>query len=225
MTSNRSANLGTKGGNLLRRIVKGMLHNRILRQTGLHLAFILGFRGINRMKHAHFKYLRKYHGEKLKRNERLITGDDGIERVYLAPKIQYNYNSRVDVGAGIAAYLLSGSNLDSLTSPAVPKYIALSTSSLTPAHTDTTLTGETSVAGLGRSAGTIQNYVAPTALDGGASFDIYHAFTLTGAPTTIVSTGLFDASSGGNLFAEVNFASSAAMGTDDVLQTTWTINF
>lgn len=219
------ANLSTKGGTALRRVVKRMLNNRFLRQPALHLAFILGFRGINRVAQAHLKYLRDYSGEKLRRNETLLTDKNGVRRVYLNPTLSYNYNSRVDVGAGIAAYLLSGSNLDSLTSPAVPKYIALSTSTLSPAHGDTTLTGETSVAGLGRSAGTIQNYVAPTSLDGAASFDVYHAFTLTGSATTVVSTGLFDAASTGNLFAEVNFSSSAAMSTNDVLQVTWTVNF
>ena len=243
------ANLKTKGGNTLRGIVKWMLHNPYLRHTGLAIGFALGFRGINRVRVGHFKYLRDYHGEKLRRNEVLkeveIEDENALKniapenlsdpdfevptlkvlRVFQKPRVSFNYNSRVNVGAKIAAYLLSGSNLGSLTSPGVPKYIALSTSSLTPAATDTTLAGETSVAGLGRAVGTMQNYVAPGSLDGGASFDIYNSFTLTGSATTVVSTALFDASSSGNMFAEVNFSTSAAMSTNDVLQVTWTVNF
>jgi hypothetical protein len=219
------ANLKTKGGSALRGIIKWMLHNPYLRNFGLAIGFALGFRGINRVQSAHLKYLRDYLGEKLRRKEVVLKGDDGVLRVYLKPKLSLSYNSRVNVGAELAAYLLSGSNLGSLTSPAVPLYIALSTSTLTPAATDTTLSGETSVAGLARALGTAQNYVAPTSLDGGASFDIYHQFTLTGANTTVVSTALFDASSSGNMFAEVNFATSAAMNTNDILQVTWTVNF
>ncbi|HVB33709.1 MAG TPA: hypothetical protein VNJ52_04965 [Patescibacteria group bacterium] len=225
MQEDARANLKTKGGSTIRGIVKRMLHNPHLRQIGLALAFTLGFRGINRVQSAHFKYLRDYHGEKLRRKEIVLKSDDGLSRVYLKPRLSFNYNSRVNVGAKLAAYLLSGSNLGSLTSPAVPLYIALSTSTLTPAATDTTLSGETSVAGLGRALGTAQNYVAPSSLDGGASFDIYKSFTLTGTATTVVSTALFDAASSGNMFAEVNFATSAGMSTNDILQVTWTVNF
>lgn len=219
------SNITTKGGAKLRSIVKQMLKNRVLRKPALHLAFVLGFRGINRVARAHYKFVREYHGEKLRRKETLITGDDGIKRVYLKPQLAFDYNSRVNVGAELCAYLLSGDNFSSLTSPGIPKYIALSTSTLTPAATDTTLSGETTVAGLTRAAATAQGYVAPSALDGGASFNFYNAFTLTGAATTVVSTALFDAASGGNMFAEVNFSSSAAMATEDILQVTWTVNF
>lgn len=219
------SNIATKGGNTLRSIVKWMLRKPTLRQVALHLAFALGFRGINRVAHSHYRFVREYQGEKLSRKEVMLMGNDGIERVYLKPRLAFDYNSRVNVGAALCAYLLSNSNLASLTSPGVPKYIALSTSTLTPASTDTTLSGETSVTGLGRIAGTAQSYVAPTSLDGAASFNFYNAFTLTGVATTVASTALFDAASGGNMFAEVNFSTSAAMNTNDVLQVTWTVNF
>ena len=202
-----------------------MLRKPALRKAGFRIAFALGFRGINRVAHEHYRFVREYRGEKLSRKEVILTDNNGISRVYLKPKLAFDYNSRVNTGAALCAYLLSGSNLASLTSPGVPDNIALSTSTLTPAATDTTLAGETTVAGLTRAAGTAQAYVAPTALDGAASFNFYHAFTLTGAATTVVSTALFDAASGGNMFAEVNFSSSAAMNTNDVLQVTWTVNF
>ena len=122
------------------------------------------------------------------------------------------------------ASLLAGSALGGISSPLPPLYIALSTASLSPDKADTTLASETSVAGIARALGAAQNYVAPSTLDGAASFDIYKQFTLTGANTTVVSTALFDAGSVGNMFAEVNFGSSATMATNDILQVTWTIN-
>ncbi len=136
----------------------------------------------------------------------------------------YSYNSRVNKGAALQASLMAGSSLGSCTSPLPPLYIALSTSSLTPAAGDTTLTGETSKTGLARALGTAQNYVAATTLDGAASYDVYKQFTLTDSATTVVSAALFDAASTGNMFVEANLSSSAVMVTFDVLQVTWTVN-
>jgi hypothetical protein len=135
------------------------------------------------------------------------------------------YNARVNVGAALSAYLLSGSNLGSLTSPNVPKYIALSTSTLTIAATDTTLSGETSATGMGRTAGTIGTYTAPGSLDGAASYLITNTFTnSSGSTVTIGSSALFDASSGGNMFSEANFTSPIAVLNTQQLIITWTFN-
>lgn len=139
-------------------------------------------------------------------------------------KLSHSFNSRVDKGGDLIASLITGASQNSITSPLPPKYIALSTSSLTPAHTDTTLTGETVVAGLGRALGTQGSYVTPTTLDGAASYTVTKTFTLTGTATTVVSAALFDAVSTGNLFVEANLSSSAAMATNDTLAITWTIN-
>jgi hypothetical protein len=196
-----------------------VLKSALRTQVGKAVAFFAGLKGFDRVQVNHYKFVREHQGEKLGFREVLIEG-----RVYETPKLQTMFNARVDVGAALQATLMSGTTFGSLTSPAVPKYIALSPTSLTPAHGDTTLSGETAVAGLARAAGTAQNYVAPSSLDAAASYDIYHQFTLTGTATTIVSTALFDAGSTGNMFAEVNFSSSAAMATNDILQVTWTVN-
>lgn len=168
-------------------------------QLGKHLAFNLGLKGFDRVAFVHI------------RNGKIIQQ-------------AISYNARVNKGAALQASLMAGSALGGATTPAAMLYVALSTLTLTPAMADTTLSGETSVAGLSRALGTAQNYIAPASLDGAASFDIYKQFTLTGAATTILSTGLFDAVSGGNLFAEANFAVSAPMATGDIIQVTWTIN-
>lgn len=200
-------------------------------QIGKHIAFMAGLKGFDRVGQRVLKFVRVYQkGEKVKRGEVVLSHHDepnipaGEMRVYLPQRFQFSYNSRVNKGAALQASLMSGSSLGSITSPLPPIYVALSVSSITPASGDTTLNGETSVTGLGRALGTVQNYVAPTAVDAAASYDVYKSFTLTGSATTVVSSGLFDASSTGNLFAEANFSSSAAMATNDILQVTWTIN-
>src|ERR1035437_468787 len=101
-----------------------------------------------------------------------------------------SYDSRTDKGAALMSSLLSGSSLGSISSPLPPLYIALSTSVLTPAKGDTTLSGETSVSGLGRALGTAGSYIAPSTLDGGASYTVAKTFT-AGGPAGINSTGLF----------------------------------
>ena len=136
----------------------------------------------------------------------------------------FAFNSRVDKGGDLIASLITGAAQNSISSPLPPKYVALSTSTLSPAHTDTTLSGETAVSGLARALGTQGSYVTPTTLDGAASYTVTKTFTLTGSATTVVSAALFDAASTGNMFVEANLSSSAAMNTNDTLAITWTVN-
>jgi len=138
-------------------------------------------------------------------------------------EILRSYNSRTDVGAALTSTLMSGTTLGSLTSPAAPKYLAVSSSTLTPAHTDTTLTGELSTNGFTRAAATAGGYTAPASLDAGASFTQSHTFTATGTQT-VASAALFDAATGGNLFVEGNLATSASLNSGDTLQVVWTVN-
>lgn len=174
---------------------------KLIKTIGNYLGFNLKIRGFNRV------------------GIKIIRANGEIENLGFA------YNSRVDVGASLQAFLMSGSNFGSLTSPNVPKYIALSTNSLTPAHGDTTLSGETAATGLARAVGTLQNYVAPASLDAAASYDIFHQFTNTsGGSVTIQSSALFDAVSTGNMFVEANLSSSATLANNDILQVTWTVN-
>lgn len=133
------------------------------------------------------------------------------------------FNSRVNKGADLVASLITGTSLNSITSPLPPKYVALSTSSLTPAAGDTTLSGETSVSGLARALGTQGTYTGPASLDSAASYKVTITFT-AGGTATIQSAALFDAVSSGNMFVEANLSVAVAMLATDTLAITWTIN-
>ncbi len=175
-------------------LIKKFLHTKF----GARVAYYLGVSGFNRIEAVHM------------RNGKLV-------------KRSFSYNSRVNKGGDLIASLITGAAQNSISSPLPPKYIALSTSSLTPDKTDTTLSGETSASGLARALGTQGSYVGPASLDGAASYTVTKTFT-AGASATIVSAALFDAVSSGNLFVEANLSSSAAMVSGDTLAITWTVN-
>ena len=219
-----SAPLGRKTNFLARMLKKALKYQGVK-----HIAFMAGLRGFNRVGSQILRFKGIYEGQRLWVDQFLMSHADneaipeGQQWVYSRGFLDFVYNSRVNAGAALQASVMSGSTLGGLTSPLPPNKIALSTTSLTPAATDTTLTGETALSGLARIAGTVQNYVAPGSLDGAASYDCYHQFT-AGAAATIQSTALFDATSAGNMFAEVNFSSSATLAINDILQVTWTVN-
>lgn len=176
-------------------IVKAFLHTKF----GAYCGYVLGISGFNRV-------------------EVIITRANGaVER--LMP----SYNSRVNAGAALVASRVSGTTLGGISAPAGAAYIALSTSSLTPAAGDTTLSGETSSSGMGRALGTSGTYTAPASLDAAASYILTKTFTASGS-IIIVSTGIFDAASSGNLLAEANLGSSAALSSGDTLTINWTVN-
>lgn len=152
-----------------------------------------------------------------------LSGFNRVEVAVNGKLLAPTFNSRVNKGAALTASLMSGSSLGSISSPLPPLYIALSTSSLTPASGDTTLSGETSASGLARAVGTAGGYSAPGSLDGSASYTVTKTFT-SGATATIASAALFDASSSGNLFVEANLSSSASVVSGDTLAITWTVN-
>lgn len=152
-----------------------------------------------------------------------LSGFNKLEVLVNGKSIGASYNSRVDKGAALTASLLAGSSLGSITSPLPPLYVALSTSSLTPAKGDTTLSGETSASGLARALGTAGTYTAPSVIDGAASYIVSKTFT-SGATATIVSAALFDAASVGNMFVEANLSASASVVSGDTLTINWTIN-
>lgn len=152
-----------------------------------------------------------------------ISGYNRVDVLINGKPVSHTYNSRTNKGAALTASLMSGSALGGISTPLPPLYIALSTSSLTPAAGDTTLTGETSASGLGRAVGTAGTYSAPGALDGSASYIVSKTFS-AGATATIVSAALFDAVSTGNLFVEANLSTSASVNSGDSLTINWTIN-
>lgn len=178
-------------------LFKKFIHTKL----GAKLAFNFGLKGFNRC-------------------GAVIIRANGKKEV-----IGFSYNSRVDKGADLIASLITGASQNSISSPLPPKYIALSTSSLSAAKSDTTLSGETSASGLARAVGTIGSYTGPSTLDGAASYTVSKTFTNTsGGSVTVVSAALFDASSSGNLFVEANLSSSAVLANSDTLVITWTVN-
>ena len=176
-------------------LLKWFLHTKV----GAKVGYVLGITGFNRIGAT-------------------ITRTNGK-----VEKLGFAYNARVAKGGDLIASLITGASQNSITSPLPPKYIALSTSTLTPANGDTTLSGETSSSGMGRALGTIGSYVTPSTLDGSASYIISKTFTASGT-ITIVSAALFDAVSTGNMFVEANLSSSATLNNGDVLTVNWTIN-
>jgi hypothetical protein len=181
----------------LGQFIKKILHTKV----GAFIGFHLGISGFNRI--------------------------EGIVKDSNGNVIQkgYSYNSRVNVGAGLITYLISGSNVLSLSSPGIVQYMALSTSVLTPAATDTTLSGETAASGMTRSAGTVGTYTGPASLDGAASYILSHTWTnSSGSTVTVQSAAIFDASSSGNMFVEGNTSSAYAIANTNQLTLNWTIN-
>ena len=129
----------------------------------------------------------------------------------------YGWNARVDSGANQQAVLMG-------SAAGTPfKYLALSTTSLTIAKGDTTLSGEITTNGLGRVAATYGSYVAPSTLGGSASFQLTNTFTASGT-STVNSCALFDAISVGHMFSEINLSSAATLNSGDTLVLTYTIN-
>jgi hypothetical protein len=97
-------------------------------------------------------------------------------------------------------------------------FIALSTDSGAPNAADTTCPAESVVSGLARALGTYA-HVAGT-----NTHTLSHTFTLgTAGAVVIAKVCMFDAASGGNLFAETLLASTATVNAvGDQITITWT---
>ncbi len=131
-------------------------------------------------------------------------------------------NLMTDKGRNCSANLLFGTGFGNCTTPLAFQYIAVTNSSFTPAAGDTTLTGEQTNGGMARAQGSVSaNQVAN---GGSAIAQIAKTFTYTGTGSrTVSAAGLFDASSGGNMFAEKAFGSSVTLNTNDQLTVQWQI--
>ena len=105
--------------------------------------------------------------------------------------------------------------------PAEAKYIALTNTAITPTATDTTLSGEITTNGLARAAGTPSAF--QVASDGTTSTiaQVQKVFAAT-ASQSAQAAGLFDAASGGNMFADNTFA-TVSLNNGDTLTVTWKI--
>lgn len=99
-------------------------------------------------------------------------------------------------------------------------YIASTQSTITPATSDTTLTGEIATNGLTRADAGTKTHTA-----GSNSTLIEHTFTATGSFTSVLASALFNASSSGTMPHIANFASgSGTLVTNDTLKISWTNN-
>jgi hypothetical protein len=188
----------------MKKIIHKILH---LPYIGPAIGFYFGVKGYNRVK-ANILRVDGYFSLK--------------DRIFnLIP----SFNSRVNIGGDLIGSLITGTSLNSISSPLPPKYIALAdTSTITAAAADTTLSHETAASGLTRALGTQGGYTRPTTLDGAASYTVTKTFT-AGATATVYAAALFDAASTGNMFVEANLSSSATLNSGDTLQITWTVNF
>lgn len=132
-------------------------------------------------------------------------------------------NNRTDMGALWQMNTLFGT----AASAGTIGCIGLTGTICTPTGTVTALISEISTYGFSRIAATRQNYVAPTALNGTFTIDIYHQFTHTGTGTSvgIGMAGLFNAVSNGTLYALATFTQGAAtLSLGEKLDVTWTIS-
>lgn len=119
--------------------------------------------------------------------------------------------------------------------------IGLTGTIATPTGTETVMIGEFfGTYGLSRAAAVRQNYVAPTALNGTYTVDIYKQFTHTGTGTSIGigmaglfnklasyagGTGSICVDSGGTLYAMATFSQGAAtLQVGEKIDVTWTIS-
>lgn len=131
-------------------------------------------------------------------------------------------NNRTNMGALWEANTLFGTVADGTMG-----CIGLTGTIVTPASTDVALNSEIATYGFQRTAATRQNYVAPTALNGTFTIDVYHQFTHTGTGTTvgIGMAGLFNKTAAGTLYAEATFTQGpATLSLGEKLDITWTVS-
>lgn len=104
--------------------------------------------------------------------------------------------------------------LNTGSQPAACGFIAISTSAVTPAAGDTTLTGEVSTNGGARASGTYASTGTGTAT-------LSKVFTATGAIASIQAAAVFNASSVGTMCFEVGSLGPVTLATSDTLTVTW----
>lgn len=131
-------------------------------------------------------------------------------------------NNRTNMGALWQANSLFGTVADGTIG-----CIALTGTIFTGVGSITALLGEIATYGFTRVAATRQNYVAPTALNGTFTIDIYHQFMHTGTGTAvgIGMAALWNKVSGGTIYSVATFTQGAAtLNLGEKLDVTWTIS-
>ena len=97
-------------------------------------------------------------------------------------------------------------------------FIALSDNATDPASTDTVLTGEISSGGLTRADATTKTHTTGTNVS-----TFIHQFLATSPFTNIHKSGLFNASTSGQLTHAAKFTTDVSLDIDDTLQVTWVL--
>jgi hypothetical protein len=131
-------------------------------------------------------------------------------------------NNRMHMGALWQANTMFGTVSDGTIG-----CIGLSGTICTPSGTETSMLGEIATYGFSRIAATRQNYVAPTALNGTFTMDIYNQFMHTGTGTSvgIGMAGLFNKTAAGTFYAFATFTQGpATLSLGERLDVTWTIS-
>lgn len=154
-----------------------------------------------------------------------------------SPKAQWiEHNNRTSMGA-----LWEGNTLFGTVADGTLGCIGLTGTIATPTGTETVLIAELfGTFSMYRAAATRQNYVAPTALNGTFTMDIYNQFMNTGTGTSIGvgmaglfnklasfagGTGSICVASGGTLYALATFTQGAAtISLGERLDVTWTVS-
>lgn len=113
--------------------------------------------------------------------------------------------------------LISKAVSDTATQPAACNWIAVTNTAITPGAGDTTLSGEISTNGLGRSGA--QGTFAHT--NGQQTYTVTRVFTASGTQAS-QATGLFNASSTGTLCYEATYT-QVTVNSGDTLTVTWTV--
>jgi len=96
-------------------------------------------------------------------------------------------------------------------------YIALTTSTTTPAAGDTLLASEITTGGLERADATTKTHSSGT-----NSTTLQHTFTSSATHTAVIKAALFNAASSGTM-AHINTFTSVTLQSADTLQVTWTL--
>ena len=124
---------------------------------------------------------------------------------------EWGHNLRVNSGINWQYNQMAG------TTAAVCTYIALSNTAITPAATDTSLSGEITTNGLARALGTA------THTSNATSYTLANTFTATGTQAA-QSAAILNASSSGTMCFENTFT-QASLVTGDTLAVSWTVTF
>ncbi len=122
-------------------------------------------------------------------------------------------NLVTNAGFALNAGLLCGSG-----TPAAVTYIALGTGTTAAAVTDTVLQTEITTGGLARSAATVSLVTTTVTND---TAQLLNTFTAT-ASFAVTESGIFNAATGGTLFAHQVFSAINLVNGDNI-QTTWKI--